>query len=307
MTSFAISPLTMPSALAAADPYIRDNHNFPVVRHEDEPVWYGNPLDDDQTTWLAHFRRRARLAATLPEIRNHATTDPSTHVAWLKVGGWDAQVAAGAPGDLFLAAVLDVAARWRAPGRAYRDGDRNHYHRVHLKEGVTMLRDDRNPTPVVEVETQDPRYAFRFHQVTLWSRTARDDRALLASTAQAMMVDPASGYDRSRAYLDFPMVDLRCQSNAEYMLGLRYGDNTVAQATEQFRLELDEYGGRAHSAAEVRVTRGLDTTPTIRIDGPFVVAVALRNAESGLDRVVFAAYVDLDSWTRPLGMTTSKT
>lgn len=56
MTSFAISPFTMPAALAAADAILAD------------PMWAANQSNPAQVVWLESFRRRAALASSIDEI-----------------------------------------------------------------------------------------------------------------------------------------------------------------------------------------------------------------------------------------------
>jgi len=276
----------MPAALAAADPLISDP--LATERHLDEAIWAGNPNNPDQVTWLAHFRRRARLAAQMPEVRSNATVDPAAHAAWLAAEGWEAQISQGSPADIFLAATLNIAARWMDPGRAYLD--RDGIHRAVLKN---LLGTGWRSEMVVTVHTKT-KYTFLFQQ-TADKPVTRGD---LCRRAAAMATPPTSAYAAEKVHLDFPMIDLRVRDGSSYMLGMRRGDHVVTQACEQLRLEMNELGGRASAAAEVAVTRGFDNTPVVKIDGPFVVAVVNHTAPA-LDRVMFAAFCDVDSWKRP--------
>ncbi len=280
--SIAISPFTMPAALAAADDLLGN------------PIWLANPDNSDQVRWLESFRHRAGIAAELPEVHRNATLSAADHVAWLKAEGWDAQITQGTPNDVFLAATINVVAKWQECGRAYKDGGVD---RVLLKKGVTAAFDSPPPGgyrhhPVVNVFTQHPGYMFLFHQL---------DRAPLDAQDLLSHVISAAGWPAYRGvHLDFPMVDLCVKDDARHMIGLRSGPNVVTQAAEQLQLEMNETGGRASAAAEVAVTRSMHTGPEIvRIDGPFVVAVVLLGDTNVADRVVFAAYVERDAWKRP--------
>ena len=291
MTSFAISPFTMPAALAAGDRFLGHSTE---AHHDDEPTWSGDPDNRDQMRWLAHFRRRARVAAGVTEIRSNATTSALDHVAWLAAEGWDAQLPSGSPDDLFLAATLNIVAKWVEPGHAYMAG----HHRALLKKGATATE---GAYPVVRVTTQHPDFVFCFQQRHIDPIGDHDE---LAKVAHEISRPSQSAHDYDTVHLDFPMVDLRVKDDARYILGLHSGPNVVTQAAEQIRLELNEVGGRASAAAEFAVKRGFVAGPrVVRIDGPFVVAVAFRRestpSTSSLDRVVFAAYCDRDSWMRP--------
>jgi hypothetical protein len=275
--TLAVSPFTMPAALAAADSILGVN-----------PTWSVDSDDRIQSAWLALFRMRAALAAGMPEIHSHATDRADLHAAWLRSEGWEAQVTQGAPGDLFLASTLNVVAKWIETGRAYQDLGVD---RVLLKKGACVSPAQGNEHPVIEVMTQHPGFTFCFQQV---DAAPVDDARLLARA-----IDMASRSAREAVHLDFPMIDLRVRSDARHMIGLRSGTHVITQAAEQLRLEIDEIGGRASAAAEIAVTRSVSHSKTVKIDGPFVVAVARNGAPDGANKVAFAAYCDRSVWKKP--------
>jgi hypothetical protein len=278
--SIAVSPFTMPAALAAADGIISGPSGEGVM-------WVANPDNPNQVSWLETFRRRADVASRMPVVHRNATTSVDGHIAWLKAEGWDAQITEGGPNNLYLASTINIATKWREAGRAYkRDG----VDRVTLKKGATVVR-QAGAQPIVEVATQSPGYVFVFQQL---DRAPADAQELLLTATDASVHRAFE-----EVYLDFPQVDLRVSNDAQYMRGLRSGHNVVAQAAEQFRLELNEIGGRASAASEGAVTRGFSMDPaTVTIEGPFMVAV-VRTHSPGPDNVAFAAYVDRDAWKRP--------
>lgn len=279
--SIAISPFTMPAALAAADSLLEN------------PTWSAPSDESAQSAqarqWLEHFRRRAGIAQEMPEVHRNATTDVADHVSWLKTEGWDAQVTQGDPNDIFLAATINIVAKWQEAGRAYKG--RDGVNRVFLKKGASVAH---SPVarPIVTVMTQNPGFYFLFQQLE-HEPASLEELAVRALDASLRRVN-------GPAQLDFPMTDLCVRDDARYMIGLRSGLNVVTQAAEQLRLELNEIGGRASEAAEVAVTRGMSMGPeTVYIDGPFMVAVIRANVPCDSDRIAFAAYVDKDSWKKP--------
>lgn len=268
----------MPAALAAAD----------VVLNRSD--WKGVPGNPQQQTWLARFRHRATEASTMAEIQSHATTLAPEHGKWLARQGWEAQITQGQPGDLFLAAVLNIVAKWKEAGKAYEEDG---VHRAVVKRGCYLF-EGKGPHPMIEVLTRHPSYRFCFQQV----KRAPTSLAELAEQSLEMAVHPT--WDGGDVHLDFPMVDMLARNEAPYMIGLHAGSNVVVQASEQLRLELNEIGGRASAAAEVAVSRGISLKPrVIKIDGPFLVAVRRANASAGVENIVFAAYCDRDVWGRP--------
>jgi hypothetical protein len=280
--SIAVSPFTMPAALAAADGLLGDPTG--------SSVWTANPDNPGQVAWLETFRRRANTALGMPEVHRNATTSSADHVAWLKAEGWDAQIAQGGPGDLFLASTINIVAKWQETGRAYKH--HSGVHRVTLKKGATVIRQP-SAQPIVRVATQHPDYVFVFQQIAPAPASAQE----LLSIATETVASAHNAFEE--VHLDFPQVDLRVKNDARYMVGLRSGPNVVTQAAEQLRLELNEIGGRASAAAEVAVSRGFIMGPkTVYIEGPFMVAV-VRAHSAGPDNIAFAAYVDRDSWMRP--------
>lgn len=274
MTCLAISPFTMPAALYKADE---------VLGYQE---WVGNPSNTEQAEFLSSFRRRAELASTMAEVKSHATHEPTLHAEWLRAQGWESQLAASAvPGELLLAGTLDIIGKWQQPGIPYR-ADR--FDRVTLKHGVYTSYPAPGEHPVVEVLTQNEGYNFCFQQVDKAPKTAAE--------LAAIALDMASRHADTLVELDFPMVDLRAQSDASYMVGIHSGKNVIGQAAEQFRLELNEIGGRASAAAEIVTRGGLER---IRLEGPFVVCVNRNDAPSDGDKVAFAAYCDRSVWRRP--------
>lgn len=275
--SIAVSPFTMASALGAADFFLGG------------PDWQADPTNPEQARWLETFRHFSNIAQEMPEVDRNATTVVADHVAWLKAKGWAAQVTQGSPGDIFLAATINIVAKWKEAGLAYKD--RDGVDRVLLKKGITVSRRS-GSHPVVMVSTQNEGFTFLFKQL----ENAPADRAALA----ALALDASMRHPFEQAHLDFPMVDLRVRDDAKYMVGLRSGPNVVSQAAEQFRLELNETGGRASAAAEVAVSRGMSTGPsTVYIEGPFMVVVIRDFVTKDSDRIAFAAYVDKDAWRKP--------
>ncbi|HSR79129.1 MAG TPA: hypothetical protein VLN57_21325 [Xanthobacteraceae bacterium] len=186
-----------------------------------------------------------------------------------------------------MAATLNIVAKWRKVGipRVEEGVDR-----VLLRAEAYTSRISTERHSVVEVLTQHDGFSFCFQQVD----EAPTDRTALAAMALSMVSRDAC----EEVCLDFPMVDLRVRDDARYMIGLRSGPNIVTQAAEQLRLELNEVGGRASAAAEVAVSRGSGPR-TIRIDGPFIVAINRNGAPVDEDKVVFAAYCNRSCWRRP--------
>jgi hypothetical protein len=276
----AASPFTMPAALAAADRILGD------------PEWSSESDDPEQRSWLVSFRRRARLASEISEIRSHATESADLHASWLRSEGWDPQVGWGSgPGDIFLAATLNIVARWHESGRAHAEGGVD---RVLLGRGVYTGPAPHGQHPVVEVVTQHPSFSFCFQQI--------DDAPSSVAELMIRALDMASRSASEEVAVDFPMVDLCVSDDAGYMTGLCSGPNLVTRAAERLVLQLNEIGGRAGAAAEVRVSRSAaSATRVIKIDGPFVVAVNRNGAPRDSDKVVFAAYCDRSAWGRPVG------
>jgi len=274
--TIALSPFTMPAALAAADQILGPN-----------TVWSGNPDNEEQTEWLKTFRDRARSARFMPEIKSNATNDVSQHVSWLMEQGWHAQITQGQPNDLFLASTLDIAAKWQTAGKPTVEQGID---RVYMKKGGHASTTRTNAHPVVEVKTQIDGVSFFFQQVDVAPETRSD----LMHRAMRMVNDEV--YEEVN--FDFPMVDTLARSDAEYMLGLRSGQNVVTQAAEQYRLQMNHIGGRARAAAEVAVSRGfsMDETRTVKITGPFVVVVSYATSATP---VAFAMYCDRSTWKKP--------
>lgn len=271
MTSIAISPYTMAAALFAAGNVLG------------RPQWQGNPENKTQMEWLERYAQRATEGTTISEIQSNATEVFDNHNLWLKRHGWESDLKPGMPGDLYLAAILAIGGKWKTAGKARVE---NNTHRalvdeVHLRGDIAVIPTTQNDVSFVLRQVAEPIVdAKTLHQlgVTTWEMVT-------------------SRYTRSQVgEVDFPMVDLKLSSSAEYMLGIRSGENTINQAAEGFELKMNHLGGLARAKAELGMTRGLPPAkPRITITGPFIAAVV----KQGVQEPVFVAYCDRDSWKNP--------
>lgn len=272
MTSLAISPFTMPAALAAANALLGPMR------------WAGEPGRRDQTEWLGRFPLRVVLAEKLPEIARHATVEAERHVAWLASHGWEADLKDGPPDSMFLAAVLAIGGKWTRSGRKYvaRKVSRASVFEVFVHDGR-----------VVRMPTQAPGVEFLVRQA---DGPMRDERELYEHSLALVETTPSSEA-LEEGEVDFPLVDLQTKSSAEYMLGLHTSTHFIAQAAEGFELKMNHLGGVARARAELMAPRGGPPPPKPRvlITEPFVVVVIKK----GIPEPVFAAYVDRDSWRDP--------
>lgn len=272
MTSIAISPYTMPAALAAGDNLLGKQE------------WVANSSNNEQAEWLEKYPQRAKIAGSLPEIESNATDIIDQHIGWLGKRGWSAAVTKGSRGDVYLASVLSAGGKWLTPGTSYSDSTTN-LKRAVLKEVFvsTAKKYARIPTQQEDIE-------FWVQEVG----TTIIDSAGLAKAANEMMQEMGDDITEE-GILNFPMVNLRYRKAADYMIGLRSGINEVTQADEGYELKMNHLAGRAKAKAEVAVSRGIDMKPLLTINGPFLVLVV----KEGVNEPLFAAYVDRDSWRDP--------
>lgn len=274
MTSLALSPFTMPAALAAADDLFGAQQQ-----------WAGDPTNRPQMEWLRQFRQRATVASGLSEIARHATAHAAQHVEWLKSHHWEADIPGGAPGATFLAAVLAIGGKWATVG-----------HRYVSKEGVARAVVGEvfvHDSKVARMQTRSPGVEFLVRQ---FDAPIRDERELQARSLELLKTTPR--IERmEKGEVNFPLVDLRTRTNASHMVGLHTSTYIIAQAAEGFELKMNHLGGLARAKAELMMVLGgpPPRVPCVEITGPFVVAVT----KQGLSEPVFAAYVDRDSWRDP--------
>lgn len=280
MTSFAISPYTMVAALAAVDTPAPWRSGV-LPQHD--------PLEqmDDQQRWLAAYEGRRRDLQGLSEISAHATVDPARHASWLATHGWPASVVAGRPGDLFLASILSVVAKWKRTGRAY--GDKTGAARMALEDVLVGEQ-------VALIPTQDEGITVMVAPAIRELTSASDLATEVAEAAfRADRGNSGVATGCRPGTLDMPMAHLRTTSPATYMLGLRSGDMVVSQAAEAFELQLSHRGAVARAKAELAVTRSVSMKPHLQIVGPYIVGIL----KGRLSDPLFAAYVDRDSWKEP--------
>lgn len=275
MTSIAISPYTMPAALAAGDN---------LLGKQD---WKANTSNNEQVEWLEKYPQRAEIASSLSEIESNATDVIDQHIGWLGKRGWSAAITNGGRGDIYLASVLSAGGKWLVPGTNYSDSKTN-LKRAILKEVFVSTTQK-----YARIRTEEEGLEFWIHEIGAPIIDSAGLRKAAYEMLRDVVDDPST--DIEEGSLDFPMVNLKYRKAADYLIGLSSGPNQVTQADEGFELKMNHLAGRAKAKAEVAVSRGIDMKPHLIINNPFLVLVV----KDGVEEPLFAAYVDRDSWRDP--------
>lgn len=117
----------------------------------------------------------------------------------------------------------------------------------------------------------------------------------------------------SYSSLTIPKIDLDCESDLSFLLGMKYKarldsspkeeEMCLSQALQQTKFKLNERGARAKSAAAVAVLRSCTSIPAAEnplvFDEPFILWMLKEDLSSGEMVDYFAAYLDIDCWKDP--------
>lgn len=107
---------------------------------------------------------------------------------------------------------------------------------------------------------------------------------------------------RERKILEYdsiyiPMVDLRCNEDISFLVGMKTGLYTITQALQESILKMNEFGARVKSAVSLECLGGCfdDSKKIYVVDKPFYFWVERKDVKIP----IFMAYVTKNDWKKP--------
>ncbi len=107
----------------------------------------------------------------------------------------------------------------------------------------------------------------------------------------------SDAYDQVYSSLRVPMLDVRATTELNWLLGLSKGTYGISQATQAFRLRLNEQGARAQVATALVARECVSLGAELVLDGPFVGWFT----QSHSSFPVASFYAGYDCWREPQG------
>ncbi len=279
------TPHSIAGALLATERFLGDSRQW-------------NATNGDQRAFLAQaFDRDRDAVQQMREITSTASRNVGDVNAFLAEHHFDIQLTDLGEGNIYAASILDLLVEWFEAGEVTtvcgRDG--NTYPAVRIgKRGCSILR-----TPdgriFVELATKSGDIVW----LTMADPPPRDafDLAAFSDTVSFVQFTSTDGYDG----VIFPMVSLKQTVDIGWLCGLHTtGEDglpaVIAQALQQTKLRMNQFGARVESAAAVGVLRGYhEPKPPYVIDAPFVMWITRKNVAAPL----FTGSIAYPDWKDP--------
>ncbi|MCK4566559.1 MAG: hypothetical protein KAU48_04540, partial [Candidatus Thorarchaeota archaeon] len=239
----------------------------------------------------------------IEEITSIANTDNNKINKWLEENGFSIKLEPFGAGGFGVASILDLLGKWAIKGKE-----------------STVITEKKERFPGIKMAN----YGRKFHQVKdnpnfiIEIETRSDDVVYLMMAEEVpaglAMVDHVEQITNNMitAPFDydgfiFPKIDLDEQGPIDWLLGLELVTPSgkipfyvIAQALQQTKLKMNEYGFRVKSAVAMGMLAGapLKKKEPYVINKPFLMWIT----RPGLSKPLFIAYLNKDVWKDPEGL-----
>jgi len=190
-----------------------------------------------------------------------------------------------------MVAILDVMMEWQSPGTSKKitTKDNSIYAGVEIERGFNVLTSDKHAHPIACIKTKSGDMVW----VTIADKPRKDFDLLnyINSIKKSIQQD-----DQYQSVM-FPKIDLDQQPDITWLLKMSYAGYFIAQAKQQTKLKMNEFGAHVKSAAAIAMMRSMPPSnkKTLVIDQPFFCWIE----KPDVSIPVFAGYLDTDVWKDP--------
>lgn len=258
------------------------------------------PTTELQTQFLEHFIEHVERVDTLgASLRRKAAQNAEEINIWLKKNGFDIQISPLKEfRDFAVASILDVLVEWLTKGDAVDIANaKGTFEGVRLKQGVCAFQDtETHGHPVVKIRTKTDDVLC----MSICERLPDDEFAIHWKVQHLQSIKKP--YDCEGVI--FPMVHYDRQVDISWLKKLRTGPGgeywEIAEALQQTKFRMNEFGARAESAAAMGMEyRLMDISkPWVVIDEPFVLWIE----RPGISMPLFSGTFAEDVWKNPFSI-----
>jgi hypothetical protein len=252
--------------------------------------------------FLRRYIRRKTECELVSELQSRGSRNAEEINAWLIERGFSIQLPKGSSGDLYLAAIMQIALEWTYVGKKtsiYRDEVQ--YRAVRLgKEACQTVYSDRWPADryVTRIPAKNGDTAY----LHIPEKAPATEWQLISAVMEITndLRAPDSKNRVSTEYLGaiFPEVDLNIEPDVSWLEGVSAHGNdglplVVACCKEQVKIKIDEKGASVGAAAAMLMSRGSGPVP-MYFDQPFLFWVE----RPGMTDPLVAAWINPDCWLK---------
>jgi len=191
-----------------------------------------------------------------------------------------------------MVAILDVMMEWLVPGTSKKITAKNSqisYPGVHIERGFTIFTSDKHAHPIACIQTKSGDM--------VWFSIADKPRNSFDLLQYINTITTTIQQDDQYQGIMFPKIDLDQQPDITWLLRMSYAGYFIAQAKQQTKLKMNEFGAHVKSAVAIAMMRSMPPSDkkTLVIDQPFFCWIT----KPTISIPVFAGYLDTDVWKDP--------
>lgn len=190
-----------------------------------------------------------------------------------------------------MVAILDVMMEWLAPGTSKKitTKDNKTYAGVEIERGFTIFTSSHHAHPIACIQTKSGD--------TVWFTIADKTRSNFDLLQYIHTIANNIQEDNQYQSVMFPKIDLDQQPDITWLLRMSYAGYFIAQAKQQTKLKMNEFGAHVKSAVAIAMMRSMPPTnkKVLMIDQPFFCWIT----KPTISIPIFAGYLDTDVWKDP--------
>lgn len=190
-----------------------------------------------------------------------------------------------------MVAILDVMMEWLNAGTSKKitTKDNSTYAGVEIERGFNVYTSDKHKHPIACIQTKSGDL--------VWFTIADKQRSNFDLLQHINTIKTTLQADDKYQSVMFPKIDLDQQPDITWLLRMSYAGYFIAQAKQQTKLKMNEFGAHVKSAVAIAMMRSMPPShkKVLMIDQPFFCWIT----KPTISIPVFAGYLDTDVWKDP--------
>ena len=255
---------------------------------------------NQQQQWFLQYYLACCRGEEVPEIETFVSRKYEEINAILRDKGYSIQLEPFDPtGSVGFASILDFLLEWLREGKVTDivtdDGEEFPAVHVDYDQGLSFYEADGHEQPIIYLPTKSDHRVY----MSIVDQ-ALEGFALIEKAEQLSGNNQRPWRGEFHEGVTFPMVDLNQEVDLKWLVGMEALDAhgipvEIAQALQQTKLRMNQFGARAQSAVAIEARSLGLPPPDYIIDRPFLLWIE----RDGLCKPLFTGYITPEDWKDP--------